>query len=198
MKIGLTGGIATGKSLVAQLLVKRGANLIDLDQIAREVVEPGQPALQQITEAFGQAVLHDDGSLNRKKLGAIVFSDNEQRKLLESITHPAIRTVMNERMNRYEQQTPHQPVVVEVPLLFESSLEQYFDEIMVVYAPREVQLPRLMERNSLTKEEAEQRLAAQMDIEEKKRRADIVIDNYSSAENTEEQIERWWREKRLG
>ncbi|RED84190.1 dephospho-CoA kinase [Cohnella phaseoli] len=198
MNIGLTGGIATGKSTVAKLLTERGAKLIDLDKIAREVVEPGQPALHAIAERFGQAVLQPDGSLDRKKLGAVVFSDLEERKALEAITHPAIRAVMKERMARYEAEEPDRLVVVDVPLLFESKLESYFEQVMVVYVPRETQLRRLIERDALTPEEAEKRLAAQMDIEEKKRRADILIHNTGTPEDTDRQIDRFWREKGLG
>ncbi|WP_372631023.1 dephospho-CoA kinase [Cohnella sp.] len=198
MNIGLTGGIATGKSTVAKLLAERGANLIDLDKVAREVVEPGQPALLAIAERFGQAVLKPDGSLDRKKLGAVVFSDPEERKALEAITHPAIRAVMKERMARYETEEPDRPVVVDVPLLYESKLEGYFEQVMVVYVPRETQLRRLIERDGLTPEEAGKRLAAQMDIEEKKRRADVLIDNSGTPGETDRQIERFWREKGLG
>jgi dephospho-CoA kinase len=198
MNIGLTGGIATGKSTVAKLLMDRGAILIDLDEIAREVVNPGQPTLFRIAERFGQAILQEDGSLNRKKLGDIVFADPSERKALEQIIHPAIRAVMKERMAYYESNTLHKLIVVDVPLLYESGLESYFEQMMVVYVPRQTQLQRLMERNSLTIEEAERRLTAQMDIEEKKSRGDILIDNSSSIALTELQIERFWQEKGLG
>jgi dephospho-CoA kinase len=198
MNIGLTGGIASGKSTVAKLLTERGAILIDLDGIAREVVNPGQPSLFRIAQRFGQAVLQEDGSLNRKKLGDIVFADPSERKALEQIIHPAIRAVMKERMAYYESIAPHKLIVVDVPLLFESGLESYFEQIMVVYVPRKMQLQRLMERSRLTVEEAERRLSAQMDIEDKKSRADILIDNSSSIAITERQIERFWQEKGLG
>jgi dephospho-CoA kinase len=198
MNIGLTGGIATGKSTVARLLEERGAILIDLDRIAREVVEPGQPSLALIAERFGQAILQVDGSLDRKKLGAIVFADPAERRALEAITHPAIRKVMKERMAYYESNAPDKLVVVDVPLLFESGLESYFEQIMVVYVPQEEQLNRLRERDKLTDEEARRRLSAQGDIEEKKRRADILIDNSGSLAHTERQIERYWAEKGIG
>lgn len=198
MNIGLTGGIATGKSTVAKLLTVRGAILIDLDGIAREVVEPGQPSLLRIAERFGQAVLQKDGSLDRKKLGAVVFADPAERKALEAIIHPAIRTVMKERMSYHEGNSPDKLVVVDVPLLYESGLESYFQQIMVVYVPREEQLQRLLERDKLTVEEAQRRIQAQMDIEEKKRRADILINNSGSLADTEQQIEGYWREKGLG
>lgn len=197
MNIGLTGGIATGKSTVANLLAKRGAYVIDLDLIAREVVEPGQPALARVAERFGQAVLREDGTLDRKKLGSIVFADEARRKELEAILHPAIRAVMKERMELHESNHPNQLVVVDVPLLFESKLESYFEQIMLVYVPREEQLKRLMKRDGLSMEDAERRLAAQMSIEDKKALADIVIDNSSELGNTEAQIDRWWRDRRL-
>jgi dephospho-CoA kinase len=198
MNIGLTGGIATGKSTVARLLTERGAILIDLDRIAREVVEPGQPSLYRIAERFGQAVLQEDGLLDRKKLGAVVFADPTERKALEAIIHPAIRSVMKERMAYHEEHSPNKLVVVDVPLLYESGLESYFQQIMVVYIPREEQLQRLLERDKLTVEEAQKRLQAQMDIEEKKRRAGILINNSGSLAETEQQIEGYWREKGLG
>lgn len=195
MNIGLTGGIATGKSTVAKLIKERGAILIDLDVIAREVVEPGQSSLLLIAESFGQAVLQEDGSLDRKRLGSIVFADPVKRKELEAIIHPAIRKVMKERMRYHESQTPDKLVVVDVPLLFESGLEQSFEQIMVVYVPSEMQLQRLMERDTLTLEDAQRRLAAQMAIEEKKNKADIVIDNSGSLAQTEQQIDQFWQEK---
>jgi len=198
MNIGLTGGIATGKSTVARLLTERGSALIDLDRIAREVVEPGMPALARIGERFGQAVIKDDGSLDRKKLGAVVFADPAERKALEAITHPAIRAVMKERMKRYEEEEPGRLVVVDVPLLYESELESYFDRVMVAYAPRSAQLSRLMARDGMTEAEAESRLNAQADIEEKKRRADVLIDNSRDLAHTAEQIDRFWREAGLG
>jgi dephospho-CoA kinase len=197
MNIGLTGGIATGKSTVANLLVQRGALLIDLDRIAREIVEPGQPALEQIAQRFGQAVLQADGTLDRKKLGAIVFADPGKRKALEQITHPAIRAVMKQRMEHYRTTEPGRLTVVDVPLLYESGLVSYFEKIMVVYVPRQAQLERLMRRDKLSREEAEKRLNAQMDIEEKKRRADYVIDNSGSLEDTERQVAAFWREMGL-
>lgn len=197
MNIGLTGGIATGKSTVAGLLARRGALVIDLDRIAREIVEPGQPALAQIAQRFGQDVLRPDGALDRKKLGALVFADAAERQALEAITHPAIRAVMKERMRRFEQDRPDRLTVVDVPLLYESGLASCFERVMVVYVPRAEQLKRLMSRDKLSEDEAEKRLAAQMDIEEKKKRADFLIDNSGSLQMTERQVEAFWREMGL-
>lgn len=197
MNIGLTGGIATGKSTIAHMLADRGAIIIDLDKIAREVVEPGQPALMEIAAHFGQAILNEDGSLHRKALGAIIFADAQHRKALEAIIHPAIRAVMKARMDQAAAETPDKLVVVDVPLLYESTLTHYFDQVMVVYVPREMQLQRLMARDGLSEEEAEKRLSAQMPIEQKKALADIVIDNSGTIAMAEDQVDRWWREKGL-
>lgn len=195
MNIGLTGGIATGKSTVSQMLVRRGAALIDADVIAREIMEPGHPVLAQVAEHFGQDVLLPGGQLDRKRLGSIVFSDPQQRKALENITHPAIRSEMKRRMAELEASDPNRLVVADIPLLYESGLESLYDEIMVVYVPRGLQLERLMARDGLTREEAEARLRAQMDIELKRERADILIDNSLGRKETELQIDDFWRKK---
>lgn len=188
MIIGLTGGIASGKSTVARMLTERGAALVDADQVAREVVLPGEPALEAIASAFGQAVLHEDGALNREALGAIVFQDKEQLKRLEDITHPAIRQAMAERIRQYAEEDPGRLIVADVPLLYETNAENRYEGVMVVYVPAPVQVDRLMQRNGMPREEAERRVSLQMDIEEKRRRADWVIDNTGSQEQTEAQI----------
>jgi dephospho-CoA kinase len=195
MNIGLTGGIACGKSTVAGMLVDRGAILIDADKIAREVVEPGSPVLYRVAEHFGQEVLQADGTLNRKKLGERVFGDDEARKCLESILHPAIRTIMRERMSEAERVQPDKLVVVDVPLLFESELQGMFEEVVVVYAPREVQLERLMKRDGLAMEQAILRIEAQMPVERKKELADAVIVNAGNLAETERQVDELWRRK---
>jgi dephospho-CoA kinase len=193
MNIGLTGGIACGKSTVSAMLVHRGAILVDADQIAREVVEPSSPVLHEVAEQFGNEVLLLDGSLNRKKLGEMIFGNDEARKKLESLLHPPIRALMRGRMEAFEQLHPDKLVVVDVPLLYESCLEYMFDKILVVFVPRDVQLQRLVERDKLSLEQAEARLKAQMDIELKRERADIVIDNRGTLEETEKQIGDLWR-----
>jgi len=197
MNIGLTGGIATGKSTVSQMLVKRGAILIDADVIAREVMEPGHPVLLSVRERFGPNVIHDDGTLNRKRLGEIVFSDPEKLRALNDLTHPAIRAEMRRRMADYEAANAKRLVVVDVPLLYESGLNTMFEQVMVVYVPRELQLERLMQRDELTLEQAEARIRAQMDIEHKKERADILIDNSLGMDKTELQIEEFWQNQVL-
>ncbi|QAY66555.1 dephospho-CoA kinase [Paenibacillus protaetiae] len=192
MKIGLTGGIATGKSTIARMLVEQGAYLVDADQVAREVVLPGEPALEAIASLFGQAVLQEDGSLNRQALGSIVFQDRALLAKLESITHPAIRKRMQERIHSYLAQNPGGLAVADVPLLYETGQEALYDGIMVAYVPEQLQLERLMARNAMPKEEAQRRIRLQMDIEEKKRRADWVIDNSGSLEDTRRQLELFW------
>lgn len=189
MNIGLTGGIACGKSTVSQMLVQRGAMLVDADRIAREVVEPGSPVLVKIQERFGAEMVLPDGSLHRKKLGETVFGDDRARKDLESIMHPQIRALMRERMSEYERLHPDKLVVVDVPLLYESGLQSMFEAVMVVYIPRPAQRERLMRRDGLSEEQAEARLRSQMDIERKKTLADFVIDNQGTLAQTEAQVE---------
>lgn len=195
MNIGLTGGIACGKSTVASMLVRRGAILIDADQIAREVVLPGSPALALVAERFGQGVLQKDGSLNRKALGEIVFGDAAARKDLEGLLHPRIRTLMRERMEAAERQTPDKLVVVDVPLLFESKLAGMFEETLLVYIPRELQLVRLQARDGISLQQAERRLSAQMPIDDKRRLADEIIDNSGTIAETERQVDEYCKRK---
>ncbi|KRE70026.1 dephospho-CoA kinase [Paenibacillus sp. Soil750] len=197
MNIGLTGGIACGKSTVSRMLVSRGALLIDADQIARDVVEPGSPVLEQVAAHFGQAVIGPDGSLQRKKLGEIIFGSPEARKQLDGLLHPPIRAKMREQMTLYERDFPTKLVVVDVPLLIESNLVSMFEEIMVVYIPRHLQLERLMQRDGLSAENAQLRLDAQMSIEEKRKLADIVIDNSGTLEETNMRVELFWVGKGL-
>ncbi|MDF2922957.1 MAG: dephospho-CoA kinase [Paenibacillaceae bacterium] len=197
MNIGLTGGIACGKSTVSSLLVSRGAILIDADQLAREVVLPGAPALDRVAGVFGQGVLHEDGSLNRKQLGELVFGNEEKRKQLEGLLHPPIRSLMKERMEESERLFPDKLVVVDVPLLFESQMEDYFQEIMVVYASPDIQLQRLIGRDGFSEQEARKRLEAQIPIEWKKEWADHLIDNSGPITDTVEQVDSFWRRKGL-
>ena len=190
MLIGLTGGIACGKSTVANMLVDRGAALIDADLLAREVVEPGQPALEQIRQTFGEDMLLPDGTLDRKRLGSIVFADEGRRRQLEQIIHPQVRRLMLERIQAAGSASL---IVVDVPLLYESGMESMFEAVMVVYVPEWMQLERLMQRDQLSEEEAWRRIRAQMPIEEKRQRADIVIDNSGTIEETERQLDEWWQ-----
>ncbi|MFC5649142.1 dephospho-CoA kinase [Paenibacillus solisilvae] len=197
MKLGLTGGIACGKSTVSAMLAERGAKIVDADQFAREVVLPGEAALQAIVAAFGQAVLNEDGTMNRSALGSIVFGNREKLTQLESILHPAIRTRMWERIRTYEQEDPAQLIVADIPLLYETGQASLYDGVMVVYVPRSIQIQRLMTRNDITAEQAEQRISLQMDIEEKKQLANYIIDNSGTLEQTALQVERFWHNQGL-
>lgn len=197
MIIGLTGGIATGKSTVSALLRKKGALLIDADVIAREVMLPGHPVLSEVVQHFGQAILLPDGQLNRKKLGEIIFNEPGEREKLNQITHPAIRQEMWDRMHSLSKEYPSGLIVVDIPLLYESGLQTMFEQVLVVYTPRSVQLQRLMERNQLIMQEAESRLNAQMDIEEKKHRAHLLIDNSGTLSDTEQQVDELCQRLRL-
>lgn len=192
MIIGLTGGIASGKSTVARMLADRGARLVDADEVAREIVRPGEPALEAVASLFGQAVLCPDGTLNRQELGRIVFRDKEQLAKLEAITHPAIRARMQERIHNYAKEDARGLIVADVPLLYETKQEHLYEGVLVVYVPKELQTERLMDRNGMSREEAERRIALQMDMEEKRRRADWLIDNSGSVEETERQVQQFW------
>ena len=193
MKLGLTGGIACGKSTVAAMLVACGAKLVDADQAAREVVLPGEPALASIVETFGQAVLNEDGTMNRAEVGKLVFNNRERLTALESILHPAIRSRMWAQMEAYEAEDPQQLIVVDIPLLYETGQAGLYDGVMVVYVPKAIQTQRLMDRNQMTREEADKRISLQMDIEEKRSLADYVIDNSGTLEETQRQVELFWQ-----
>lgn len=182
--IGLTGGIASGKSFVATLLEKQGIPVVDADQLAREVVLPGTDALRQIVTCFGAQVLDTAGVLNRMALAEIVFTDPSARIQLEAIVHPAIKILAEQRLVELQQRG--EPVAVYMaPLLIEAGATGRVDEIWVVYLDRETQLKRLMKRDGISLEDAEQRLAAQMPMEKKAGYGRIVIDNCGTTEALE-------------
>ncbi|WP_147803418.1 dephospho-CoA kinase [Alkalicoccus halolimnae] len=188
MKLGLTGSIATGKSTVTGMFRDRGYPVIDADIISREVVEPGKPALEEIVEYFGKSVLYEDGTLNRKKLGDIVFEHPEEREKLNSIVHPAVRLEMKSRAEEAEREG-EKLIVLDIPLLIENDLYYLIDEVLVVYVPEEVQKQRLMERNGYSEEEASRRISSQLSIEKKRKEADFLIDNSGTLDDTERQVE---------
>ena len=192
--IGLTGGIASGKTSVALMLEQLGAAVVDADLLAREVVQPGEQALDQIVAAFGTGVLNGDGSLNRAALAEIVFSDPAARRVLESITHPAIRARADQKLAALREQGV--PAVFYVaPLLIEAGNSARVDEIWVVYLDRESQLARLMARDSLDRDAALRRIASQMPMEEKRKLGRVVIDNSGTREELEAQVRRLWSEE---
>lgn len=189
--IGLTGGIATGKSTVAAELARLGATVIDADALAREVVDPGTAALGEIASRFGREVIAADGRLDRARLGSIVFADPGARRDLDRITHPRVRDLLQQRIAAALAADAHL-IVAEVPLLFETRSEAYYEGVMVVYAPADVEMERLMTRDGIDEAAARQRLAAQIAIDDKRARATWVIDNSGSLAATREQVARWW------
>lgn len=184
---GLTGGIASGKTTVARMLRDAGAIIIDADQIAREVVRPGLPAWQEIREHFGEAILHPDRTIDRDALGAMVFADPQLRKQLEAIIHPRVGATIAARMDQVAQTTPDAVVVLDIPLLLETGRTDGLAEVIVVYVPTPIQCRRLMRRDGLTEAQAKARMNAQMPMDEKARKASIVIDNSGSLEETRRQ-----------
>ncbi|MCY7530761.1 dephospho-CoA kinase [Bacillus altitudinis] len=186
--IGLTGGIASGKSTVSQMIKEKGIRVVDADIIAKEAVSKGSPALHQIVQTFGEEVLLPNGELNRQQLGAIIFSDEEKRKKLNAIVHPEVRKEMLEQ--RDEGVSNNETfVVLDIPLLFESKLEGLVDRIIVVYTTPELQLSRLMNRNDLSEEEALNRIHSQQPLEEKCQKADRVIENTKDLAFIRKQLE---------
>jgi dephospho-CoA kinase len=189
--IGVTGGIATGKSTVDRMLAAHGATVIDADELAREAVRPGERTLDEVATRFGRDVIQPDGTLDRSRVGEIVFADAEARRDLERITHPRIMELMQERIAAALAR-PVPLVAVDVPLLFENAREAMFEGVLLVYAPRDVQLRRLHERNRLDEAAALQRLAAQLPIDEKRDRATWIIDNGDGLDATSRAVDRWW------
>jgi dephospho-CoA kinase len=193
MKIlGLTGGIASGKSFVADILASLGAVIIDADILARTAVEPGKSAYHTVVREFGKGILKPDGSLDRKALGRIVFSDAAARRTLEEIIHPAVAELAGRRLAE-EGCRGTQVVCYVVPLLFEAGLSSMMDEIWVVYVDEETELARLMKRDGICREEALRKMAAQMPMGEKTARADVVIDNNGTPEETKRSVAEEWR-----
>ncbi len=189
--IGVTGGIATGKSTVDRMLEAHGAAVIDADQLAREVVRRGEPALHEVAARFGPDVIQPDGTLDRERLGKIVFADPEARRDLDQITHPRIAELTRDRIAA-ALASPAPLVAVDIPLLFENARDSMFEGVLLVYAPREVQVRRLRERNGLDEAAALQRLAAQLPIDEKRDRATWIIDNTHGLDATARAVDDWW------
>ncbi|MCM3002767.1 dephospho-CoA kinase [Priestia koreensis] len=185
--IGLTGGIASGKSTVSNMLKEMNIPVIDADVIAREVVEPGEKAYEQIVEAFGEEILAADKTLNRVKLGSMIFADEQKRTTLNGIVHPAVRqSMLSQKETLIEANEPI--IVLDIPLLFESNLTHLVDKVLLVYVDESVQLERLIKRNDLSEQEATNRIASQMKLIEKVPLADAVINNNGSVEETKQQL----------
>lgn len=187
--LGVTGNIASGKSTVSHMLAERGATVIDSDLVYRELVSAGQPLLQHLAERFGEGIIANDGSLNRPALGAIVFSDPAALADLDRITHPAVIAEVDRRAHAVE----HGVVVLDAVKLIESGHADSCDAVWLVVTSPEEQVTRLMSRNTLSAEEARRRVDAQPSLEQKRARADLVIDNSGSLEQTRFQVEQAWR-----
>ena len=186
IKIGLTGGIATGKSIVAGILKKQGALVIEADTISRSVVQPGSAVLKQIKTAFGDGVICSDGTLNRKKLADTVFGNTAKRDLLNSILHPLIIDTLIKKIEAFEASGQHHLIVADIPLLFECGLQNRFDIVLVITADKETRINRIMKRDAVSRKQAEQRIEAQMPCSQKTRLADYVIDNSAARDELEQ------------
>lgn len=173
--IGLTGGIGTGKSTVSELLAVHGFKIVDADIAAREAVEKGSEGLELVRRTFGDEAIDENGEMNRKYVGEIVFNDDKKREELNHIIHPIVRELMEKQKEAYLEQGYN--VIMDIPLLFENNLQDTVDETWLVYASESIQVERLMERNDLTQEEAKARVYSQISIDKKRRMADHVIDN---------------------
>ena len=184
---GLTGGIACGKSTVARYFRELGAYILDADCLGHELIEPGQLAYEQIVERFGKQILESAGGIDRRKLGAKVFADTKALRALNAILHPRIIGRIDELAHAHQARDPHAVIIVDAPLIFEAGIAGNFRKVIVVWCRPEQQLERLMAKASLSRLEAEQRIRAQMPAEEKRRRADYVIDSSGSFENLREQ-----------
>ncbi|KUK10641.1 MAG: Dephospho-CoA kinase [Clostridia bacterium 41_269] len=194
--IGLTGGIASGKSLVSSILAELGAVVLDVDKVGHEIIKPNEPAYREIVEYFGRDILMDNGKIDRKKLGKMVFSDPKKLKVLNRITHYRIRERVREILEKYKNDGVT-VVVVEAALLFEMEMHEMVDEVWVVWANKKQQIERLIKRDGLTEEEAEKRIAAQLPPEQKVLRADRVIYNSGDVEDTKRQVAALWHELSL-
>jgi dephospho-CoA kinase len=186
--VGLTGGIASGKSTVAKILQSLGAAIVNADDLAREVVEPGHEAWKEIVASFGAHILQSDQTLDRQKLRTLIFNQPEARKRLESIIHPRVRALAEERIRQYA--AAGYPVVIyEVPLLFEGNLQEWLRPVILVACDVKTQTARLQKRDHLTAADAEKHIAAQMSLKDKRRLADYVIENNGSLEDLERQTQ---------
>ncbi len=194
MALGLTGGIASGKTTAANFLKSIGAKIIDADKIAHKIMEPDGPAYSDIVQFFGNNILDDDGSINRKKLGEIVFNNSELRQKLEKITHPII---LNKIKTRLKENADNNTVLV-APLLFEVGIDNLVDQVWVIYCNRETQINRLKDRDGVTREAAIARINAQMSLEKKIEKADLAIENENSIEDLERKLKLAWEKWQKG
>ena len=188
--VGLTGGISSGKSTVSSYLKQLKIPVIDADEVARKVVEPNSQGAIEIRKTFGSDVFEEDGSLNRQRLGALIFSNAENRQKLDDLLQPLIKIMILDEIEEHRQKGENM-IVLDLPLLFEKQYEELCEEIIVVYIPKELQLERLMKRNQYTKQEALSRIDSQLSIEEKRKRATVLLDNQGRIQQLYQQVEQW-------
>ena len=192
--VGLTGGVASGKTAVSQVLREEDAYIIDADQIARELVQPDKPAWNELIRAFGKEILQEDGSIHRRKLADKVFTEPQQRKVLNQILHPRIEEEMDRRIKEIGQKDPEAIVVIDAPLLVELGMHRKVDRLIVVTSTQMQQLERLKERDGRSPEEALRVFSSQMPVEEKVKLADFVIRNEGSLEETKKRAKEVFKE----
>lgn len=192
LKIGLTGGIASGKSTVAAMFARLGAHLVDADEAARQALAPGSPALAGIRQRFGSGVLAPDGSLDRRALRQVIFADHSARADLNALVHPAIILLIERQLARLAAAHPHGVALLDLPLLYEAGSARDFAAVVVVWIPAAVQKKRLMARDGVSATQARASLGAQMPLNEKRNKAQFVIDNSGSVEETQTQVKTAW------
>jgi len=191
--IGLTGGIASGKTTVAEMLKNLGATIIDFDVLARKVVEPGTCGLADIVASFGSEILDNMGSLDRKALARVIFRDTNRRRELENLLHPAIFQAFCEEVQTISEIGKSSIIVAVIPLLIEMNLQQLFDKLIVVHISSEIQLQRLMERDHVDANQASTMVSSQLPIKQKVEYADFLVDNSSDLKNTTQQVNALWK-----
>jgi len=196
LTVGLTGGIASGKSTVAAMLVELGAHLVDTDVLARRAVEPGSPAFAEIVAAFGPGVLDAQGGLDRRGLREVVFGDQAARARLNAIVHPRVAELVAQELARLQALDPQGVALVDVPLLYETNWQRRYPLVILVYAPAQVQIERTMARDDVSRQSAGAALKAQMDIEEKRSLAQFVVDNSGGLAETRKQVKALWSQLR--
>ena len=194
LKVGLTGGIASGKSTVSKIFASFGAKVLDADEVAREVLLPGQPAWTRLRQVFGEEFFHPDGTVKRKQLRKLVFADPEKRSQLNAIVHPEVMEEINRRSEILSSSAQNGVLLVDVPLLLEVGVANRFDKVVVVYVSESVQINRLQQRDGISEEEAKQALKVQMALSKKVEQADYLIDNSGTLEETLAQVEKVWDE----
>ncbi len=192
--IGLTGGIACGKSTVSAYLRQKGAYIIDGDAIAKELSVPGKSIWKAYVEHFGNKILNSDNTLNRRLIGQIVFTDESEKMWMNNTMHPLIKQAIIEKIEKYKQDKV-KVVVLDIPLLYEANWDKFADEVWVVRIDKQLQIERIQNRDKLTQKEAISRIEAQMPVEEKAKRADVVIDSSNAPEITCKLVEKIWNER---